>query len=155
MKYIKFLVLIFVVSACQSSISETDSDTTQETHVANTHVSSLVFLMNFKGKYPYDCQLFDNQVTGPRLKQLLGGRFDFVKSIWNVETPIEINDSVLYAWAMQEQSGGDPSAVIMADIPADKMFAAVRENGKVKLYSESDSICPDRLKQWARESINR
>lgn len=156
MKYFKYLFLILVVSACQTTISETETDAgTQNPQVEEKRLSSLVFLMSFKDKYPYDCQLLDNQVTGPRLKQLLGERFDYLKSIWNVETPIEIQDSFLYAWAMMEQSGGDPSAVIMADIAKDKLFAGIRENGKVKLYSETDTIYPDRLKQWARETINR
>ncbi|MFM6984277.1 MAG: hypothetical protein ACKOXF_09100 [Chitinophagaceae bacterium] len=156
MNFLRILILISLLSACHSKISDTStSDDKNETVVSEKPLSDLVFLMNFKGKYPYDCQLLDNNVTGPRLRKLLGERYDFVKSIWNVETPIEIQDSLLYAWAMQEQSGGDPAAVVMADIPGDQLFVGIRENGQVKLYSETGNSYPERLKIWARDSVNR
>jgi hypothetical protein len=142
-----------LVFSCHSPISESESASEKSTVVRTAPESTLLFLKNYNGKYPYDCQLLDNPVTGPRLRKILGQRYDFVKSIWNVETPIEIKDSLFYAWAMQENSGGDPSAVVMADINKDCLFVGIRDQGKVSLYSESDALYPERLVAWSKEKI--
>lgn len=152
MKSLSILICLLVLS-CQSPISDAETAAEKTAFATTAPESALLFLMNFNGKYPYDCQLLENPVTGPRLTKLLGERYDFVKSIWNVETPIEIQDSLFYAWAMQENSGGDPSAVIMADINKDCLFVGIREQGKVTLFTEGDMPYPERLKAWSKEKI--
>jgi hypothetical protein len=58
---------------------------------------------------------------------------------------------MMYTWAMQAHSGGDPGAVIMADLNKDVLYVGIRENGEGKLYSEDGSEAPQRLKDWAVE----
>lgn len=112
---------------------------------------NLDFLKTLAGKYPYEVQLFDNPVFAQRLQKLLGERFDFLKSIWETQTPIEINNDLFYAWAMKAHSGGDPSAVLMFSFNSNVLFAGIRENGEEQFYSEDGSDVPQRLKDWADE----
>jgi len=114
--------------------------------------SELQFLMEWNGQYPYDVKFLDNAVLKKRLMKMLGPRYKFLKSIWDVETPIEIKNNLLYAWAMQAHSGGDPSAVIMADLAKNVLYAGIRQDGHTKLYSEDGSDPPQKLKDWSKEN---
>ena len=114
--------------------------------------NELSFLADLNGQYPYQVKLLNNPVLKRRLTKMLGSRFQFLKSIWNVETPIEINNNLFYAWAMQTHSGGDPSAVIMADLSKNVLYVGIRENGKTKIYSEDRTEAPQKLKDWSKEN---
>lgn len=145
----RFFLLSLLFASCQPSISHDDQST-----IAVIDSSALIpespciFLMNFNGKYAFDCQLLDNQITGTHLKQLLGERYDFLKSVWEVEVPIDIQDSVLYTQAFQDNSGGDPGAVILIDIKRNLYSVGILEKGEVKLYFDDSAFYPDRLKYW-------
>lgn len=111
----------------------------------------LNFLKKFEGKYPYDVHLLDHPILKERLKKMLGEKYDFIKNTWDVETPIEIEDGMFYAWGMQAHSGGDPGAVIMADLNKNVLYVGIRENEKTKVFSEDGSPVPQRLQGWADE----
>ncbi len=130
----------------QLSAQPTDSPT-QPTGGAG----SLAFLNSLKDKYPHDIKLLDNEVLKTRLQKMLGAEYDYMRSIWEVETPIEIENGMVYTWAMQAHSGGDPGAVIMADIPKNALYVAIRKDGKAKIYSENGSAAPQRMQDWADE----
>ncbi len=117
----------------------------------NAASDNLDFLQKFDKKYPYEIKLLDNPILKKRLKQMLGNQYDFMKSIWEVETPIEIVDGLFYAWAMQAHSGGDPSAVLMADIDKNILYVGIRKDEKEEIYSEDGSAAPQRLQDWADE----
>lgn len=169
------LLIIFMIVSCQQkNKSDSPATSTKNAQVkkendsiesntkkpdttindqANTHVSNeLDFLAELNGKYPYDVKLLDQPVLKKRLQKMLGVKYRFLKSIWQVETPIEVDNNVLYAWAMQTHSGGDPSAVIMADISKGVLYAGIRENGKTKIYSEDGSEAPKKLQDWSKEN---
>jgi hypothetical protein len=129
--------------------SENRPDGTDQKDPGST--GNLDFMKTLTGKYPYEVKLFDNPVLASRLKILLGDRFDFLKSIWETQTPVEINGDLFYAWAMKAHSGGDPGAVLMVDFSKDVVFAGIRENGEEMLYSEDGSDVPVRLREWADE----
>jgi|GEM_PF-1378933 len=116
-----------------------------------TAAGSLSFLEGLKGKYPHQIKLFDNEVLRPRLRKMLGSEYDFMIHVWEVETPIEIENGLLYAWGMQAHSGGDPGAVLMADLRKDVLYVAIRKDARVKVYSEDGSAVPQRLQDWADE----
>jgi hypothetical protein len=118
---------------------------------AASAAGSLSFLTSLKGKYPHDIQLLDNDVLKPRLQKMLGAQYDYLKSIWEVETPIEITNGMLYTWAMQAHSGGDPGAVLMADISRNVLYIAIRKDAKVNVYAEDGSAAPQRMQDWAEE----
>ena len=117
----------------------------------NTASDNLDFLNKFDKEYPYEIKLLDNPILKQRLKKMLGSQYDFMKSIWEVETPIEISNGLFYAWAMQAHSGGDPGAVLMADINRNVLYVGIRKDEKEKIYSEDGSDAPQRLQDWANE----
>lgn len=84
---------------------------------------------------------------------MLGAEYEYLKTIRDVETPIEIEDNLFYSWGMQQHSGGDPAAVIMADLNKNVLYVGIRKNGKVTLYSEDKSEAPQRLKDYEKEII--
>ena len=82
---------------------------------------------------------------------MLGSQYDFMKNIWQVEIPIAINDGFFYVWAMQAHSGGDPSAILMADIENNVLYVIIKKDEHNVLYSEDGSTLPKRLQDWADE----
>jgi hypothetical protein len=126
----------------QATLQQSPRDTVKD---------NLDFLKKFSGKYPNEVKLLDNTVLKKRLKKLLGPQYDYLKSIWEVETAIEVEYGLFYAWGMKAHSGGDPGAVIMADIVTNVLYVGIRKDQNEKIYSEDDSEIPQRLKDWANE----
>jgi len=114
----------------------------------------LNYLISLNGKYPYDVKLLDNPKLKPRLEKLMGNQYEFLKNIWQVETPIEITDTFFYTWGMQAHSGGDPGAVLMVNLLRNVLYVGVRKDKHVKIYSEDSSDVPKRLKDWSNETTN-
>jgi hypothetical protein len=149
MKYL-FILLSLLILSCQSSISQEDQSViVSSSSSAQAPESPCIFLMNFDGKFAYDCNLLENPITGSHLKELLGERYDFLISTWEEEVPIEIQDSVLFTQAYQYDKR-DPGAVIMIDIKRNLYTVGVLENGKVKLYFDDSTFYPERLKYWVK-----
>lgn len=110
--------------------------------------SELKFLYDFEGKYPNSINLLDNVIIKQRLQKMLGDKYDFMKSIWEVETPVEIKNGLFYSWGMQAHSGGNPEAILMADIKKNVLYVGLRDGDKVNVYSEDGSTAPPRLLDW-------
>jgi len=135
-------------NAEQAAIAQaTDSLSAMPQPTAN----ALAFLNTYDKKYPHDISLLDNDTLIPRLSKLIGPEYSYLKNIWQVETPIEVNKGMFYAWGMQAHSGGDPSAVLMADINKNVLYVGIRKNGEEKIYTEDSSKAPQRLLDWANE----
>lgn len=123
---------------------------TTKQHAPNNAVAdNLDFLKGLHGKYPHDVKMLDNPILQKRLEKMLGSQYDFMKSVWDVETPIEIKDGLFYAWGMQAHSGGDPGAVLMADLHNNVLYVGIREDAREELYSEDGSNAPKQLQEWA------
>jgi hypothetical protein len=118
---------------------------------AGDTAAPLYFLNSCKGKYPFEVNLLDNAVLKPRLMKMLGERYAFIKNIWEVETKIEINKGLFYAWGMLAHTGGNPEAIIMADISRNVLYAGIREGDNVKIYSEDGSNAPQKLLDWEQQ----
>lgn len=80
---------------------------------------------------------------------MLGSQYDFMKSIWQVQIPMIIEDTFFYSWAMQAHTGGDISAALMADIKNNVLYVIIRNDELEKFYSENGSILPKRLQDLA------
>lgn len=108
---------------------------------------NLDFLSSYNSKYPREVQLLGNNVIISRINKFIGPEynFNFINQVWQVEIPIEIQNGIFYAYGMQAHSGGDPSAVIMANIPKNILFIGIKDNGKVRVYSEDGSQIPQKL----------
>ena len=109
--------------------------------------TELDFLRNYAGKYPNDVKLLDNSVLRPRLEKLLGGRFAFVKETWAVEGPMEVKNDMFIASACQAHNCGSTNFIIVADLAKNILYAGVREEEKVKVYSEDGSSNAE-IQKW-------
>ena len=117
-----------------------NNDTVIKTDQTNQATEGeLDFLRNYAGKYPNDVKLLDNSVLRPRLEKLLGGRFAFVKETWAVESPMEMRNDMFIASACQAHNCGFTDFIIVADLAKNILYAGVREEEKVKVYSEDGS----------------
>ena len=157
------IALLCVLTACnespQSIKEDTDGQTptqqgqevkpTLQTDVQNeTETSDIAFLNDLAGKYPYAIKLLEKPTLKRRLQALLGKEYDFVTSIYDTQGPIKVEDGFFYSWGMKAHSGGDPSAMIMADLEEDVLYVRIFKDGAEKLYSEDDSMLPPTLQTW-------
>jgi hypothetical protein len=126
----------------------TDSQSVKQPEAANPIQGDLDFLKALDGKYPYAVKLLDNAALQSRLKNLLGNRFAFVKKTWAVETPIEVKNNVFVASGCQAHNCSSTNFIIVVDLTKNKMYAGIREEEKVKTYSE-DGTNPPQLNDWA------
>lgn len=112
--------------------------------------NDLDFMRAYNGKYTYDVKLFDNTRFKGRLRKLLGTQYNyFIKSIWQVEIPIKIENDFLYSWAMQAHSGGDPAATLLADLHTNTLYIEIIKDHKTTLYAEDGSTAiPKPLADW-------
>lgn len=115
-------------------------------------INDLGFMRDYNGKYAYDVKLFNNPRFKTRLRKLLGGQYSyFIKSIWQVEIPIKIENDFLYTWAMQAHSGGDPAATLLADFHTNTLYIEIVKDHKTTLYAEDGSkAIPKPLDDWAK-----
>lgn len=134
----------------QIAANQTNHQTTKQ-QTDNPDSENIDFLNKLNKKYPYEIKLLENPIIKKRLKKMLGSQYEYMKSIWEVEAPIEISNGLFYAWGMQAHSGGNPGAVLMADISKNVLYVGIRKDEQAKIYSEDGSNAPQRLQDWANE----
>lgn len=96
--------------------------------------------------------MLENGEFTQRLRKLLGtSRYNFLKETWNVETPIEFENNIFVASACQAHNCASTNFIITVDFTNNVMYAGIREEDKVKIYSEdgSRSII---VSDWANEN---
>ena len=108
---------------------------------------SMAFLRKLQGKYPYDVKLFNSQALSTRLKKLLGNRYQYMIKTWAVEIPIEIKNNLFVASGCEQHNCGATNFIIVYDFAKNNLSVGVREEDKVKTYSEDGSNSP-RVLQW-------
>lgn len=111
--------------------------------------ANLNSLKKLNGKYPYNVKLLDNPALKKRLQKLLGNRFTFLKKTWAVETPIEIKNNVFVAKGCETHNCSSTNFIIVVNFTKNILYAGVREEDKVKTYSEDGSM-PEQLNEWAK-----
>ncbi len=112
--------------------------------------NELDFLKDQDGKYPAEAKLFDNAAFTQRLKKLLGDdRYDFLKEKWAVETPMEFKNEVFVASGCQAHNCGSTNFIVVYDFTGNVMNAGIREEDKVKIYTENNSESP-KINEWAK-----
>lgn len=155
---------IFLVSSCNNNskieTNEQSSESKQNSENNNSHVNNLgdnelpyelSYIMKFNNKYPYEVNFLEDSLISLRLKKLLNKKYDFLKKIFEVQTPIRVENFWFYSWGMQTHSGGDPSAIIVIDIKENLIYVELKENDEVKFYSENKQDMPIDLYKWAHD----
>jgi len=118
-----------------------------------TTINKLNFLRDLEGKYPYEIKLFDNSIFYQRLEKLLGNdNCEFLISNFDVQSPITIKNDVFVAEACQAHNCGDTDFIVVYDFSNDTMYAGIREEGKIRTYSEKGEN-PTILKKYATMGV--
>lgn len=153
---IAFLTSVFAISCDQISNTSSNKDVKaveivsgHEDQAADAASSKLGFLKELNGKYPMEVKLFDNAAFTQRLKKLLGDRYDFLKTTWAVETPIEFNHNVFKASACQAHNCPATNFIVVYDFGNDVMYAGIKEENVIKTYSENGKNIAE-IEQWVK-----
>ena len=101
----------------------------------------IALLKKSAGKYPYEIKLLDNAELTSRLKKLLGKDFADMKSHWNVETPMEIENGVFRASGCEAHNCSSNNYIMFVDLKADNIniYHVVEDEG-TRHYFESGEI---------------
>ena len=115
-----------------------------------TQSDDISFLKNFDGKYSHEVKFLENSVIKERLKRLIGDRFTFLEKTWAVETPMEIKNNFFIASACEAHNCNMTNFIVVVDINKNVMYAGVREEGRIKTYSEDGSKIPAQINEWSQ-----
>jgi len=116
--------------------------TADQQQIINTNKENLDFLIDYKGKYPYNVKLLENPALIKRMKKLLReSRFNFLKETWAVESPIEIENNIFTAEACEQHNCGATDFIIVYDFESDLLYIGIKEEYITRIYSESGETC--------------
>jgi len=163
-KYLFVLTIIAVfaiISSCKSNTSEVNTDSSvsktkesspvekpqTENAVVASEKANLDILKTYNGKYPYKVKLFENKAFAERLEKLVGKRYSVLKSVWAVETPMEVSEKQFIASACEAHNCGGTNFIVVIDFEKNVMFAGIREEDNVETYSE-DGTYPQVMMSW-------
>jgi len=141
-------VLFFVMSGDGQKHRAVAIDGMMKNHRENGYdysgVSSrLDFLRSLNGKYSHDVGLFEKPEFSQRLKSLLGSeRYTFLKTYWNVTSPIEVNNNTFVAEGCQKHNCGSTNFIIVYDFLNNVMYAGIMEENDAYTYSEHGKHSP-------------
>jgi len=110
---------------------------------------SLNHLQKLRGQYPIEVNLFKDKILNKRVKSLLKDRFFFLKNNWAVETPIEIKNNTFSAWGCQQHNCSNTNFIIVVDFTKNVVYVGIREEEKIKIYSE-DGTSNTIVSNWAK-----
>jgi hypothetical protein len=78
---------------------------------------------------------------GPRLRALMGEKaYEFMLEVWNVETPIELEEGVFHANGCERHNCGDVGYHVFIDPARDNINVFAYFGGKGTDYHEKDAI---------------
>ncbi len=156
-------------SAAEALLKQADEAT-------NNNSSHLDFLKSYNGKYPFKVDLdtyleteekvpgvdlLNNPLIKERIKNLIGVQYDHLVEIWNVCSPMEVENDVFTAEGCEQHNCDKTNAIIVVDISRNLFYVGIRTEGKAKIYSESNSEgrenemgsqnAQSKLKEWSKE----
>lgn len=88
------------------------------------------------GQYPDDVGFFDNTVITPKLKVMLGDRFEILKENMKTCSPIS-REGVIFVTGNKPHDGGSNSAYLMVDPITQQLEAGLWRDGKFHLFVTS------------------
>jgi hypothetical protein len=116
---------------------------------------SLDFLKNFNGKYPEAMALFEHAAFTQRLETLLGReQYRFLIETWAVEVPMDMLDGVFAASGCERHNCAATNFIIVYSFADDAMYAGVRVEGQVSVFSEKKNSSHKKIEDWAAPDNN-
>lgn len=146
---------LFLGCSIQGKKAEQSIENSVQNKNYKANSDELEFLRKMKDKYPYEVDLLHNKIVKDRLVKLLGDRFEFIENISELgpSTPIEVSGNIFSSYTCMQHNCGFTNFIIVADIDKNEIYVGIREEEKVKIYSENEnSSLPEVLINW---SVNK
>lgn len=113
----------------------------EEVVVEEKSTNDFMELAEFKDDYPAVVHLFQNKKLSERLIHLLGRTYDDFSKYWEVETPIIIEDNVLFTTGCEQHNCFANQFILIIDLAEDNINVFrigatpqdFEENGTIKL----------------------
>jgi hypothetical protein len=112
---------------------------------------TLHYLSKFDGRFPTDVKLLTRGTLSNRLKALLKKDYVFVRDTWAVEEPIQVTNQTFKAWGCQQHNCSNTNFIIVVDFTKNLVYAGIREEESIKVYSEDGSSDPE-VTKWANRN---
>lgn len=99
-------------------------------------------------------QFFGNDLIKKRLQNLLGKeRYAFMEGNWNIGTPSKFENDILVTTGCMSHFCMETNFIVIIDITQNTFHAGIRDNDKVKTYSENENNktlwIKQRMQHWA------
>lgn len=124
MKKIFFIVLAFFSLHFSAQQKRTNTSTAKST--------SLSYMKNYNGKYPYEVKLIEKKgAFRTRLQKLMGKeKFQDLEDFFNVESPITIKNNVMIAYGCMQHNCDGFYFKIFYDFNKDIINVGIKEGEK-------------------------
>lgn len=142
--FLSFALLAFFFTSCKDNSSNTSEMTTDSIEVNDSSsltapYESLTSLNELKGKYPMEVKLLDNPLVKSRLEKLLKDDYANFRKFWMVETPILIEENILYATGCEQHNCAANQYVLEIDLSQNNINV-YHFGADVKSYVEKGTI---------------
>ena len=118
----------FYFTSC-NNIKDENSDQVEEMTQETTihHESNEVYKLDvekfskYKNNYPAEVDFFQDENLSMRLAELLQDDYEDMKKYWNVETPIVIEDNILYTTGCEQHNCPANQFILIIDLEKDNI----------------------------------
>ncbi len=165
-KFMKLSIILFsiLLFSCQEKNNKSESNNNRESDVNDTTLITalinenkkiseppLSYLLKYSSKYEFESKLFDNEPLKSRLKKILGSTYDYFMGCCDVQTPIKIENEIVFIEGCQAHNCPGVYYVVYIDVKTDEIFVGLFDEGKISLYSERSNKYPGWLTNWKTE----
>lgn len=114
-----------------------------------SQVSDIAELRKLDGS-SLNSEFFGNPIIKKRLQTLLGKeRYAFTEGHWNLGTPCKLENDILVTTGCMSHFCNETNFIVIIDISKNTFHVGIRDNDKVKTYSENES----NKTQWIRQRM--
>lgn len=136
-----------------NAVNKADSSRNKSTTGKNNSTNSqgnLDFLKDLNGK---SClkDLLNNPIFKKRLMHLIGDRYNSLKIIAAVESPIIVNNNIVVITGCQAHNCNMTNFIVVVDLSKNMMYAGIRKEGRIKNYSEDGNTSTE-ITDWASKN---
>lgn len=97
-------------------------------------------LNTFKGKYPYDIKFLDQPIIKEHLIDISStSTYELVKDYWNVESPIKIENDVLFATGCQAHNCASTNFAIAINLLSGTYYLGTYIDDQLQMHSDNQS----------------
>lgn len=106
----------------------------------NAESLEIAELENLAGKYPSEIRLLEKYGLQTRIKNMMGTDYLNFNQKWNIETPIEIEDKVLWTTGCEKNNCAGHMYILILDLTDNNINIFRFENGQGRSFEEKGII---------------